>query len=134
MLYLKNSSGLFKVSSIDYNDKKITVSTTSIETGFDPKDLNCSHYKRVYKDSAASFTSVKGFKEGTKIAYDMQEHLPFICEECAKAKGCCGIGLRCFCFPQECIQKKLCYQSYTIFFYIRSTTPFCCGVEGQLLW
>ncbi|KAF9597117.1 hypothetical protein IFM89_015946 [Coptis chinensis] len=79
--------------------------TEKVETDFDPKDLNCSHYKRVYRDSASSFS--EGYKLGTIISFDIPDHVPNVCDECNKAKGNCGVGLRCICHPKDCRDKVI---------------------------
>ncbi|XP_010242647.1 PREDICTED: uncharacterized protein LOC104586941 isoform X2 [Nelumbo nucifera] len=71
-----------------------------LEMGFDPKDLGCSHYNRVYRD-----TSTEGFQLGTRVSFDIPDHVPNICSECTKPKGNCGVGLRCICHPKQCKDK-----------------------------
>ncbi|XP_077241226.1 uncharacterized protein LOC143881820 [Tasmannia lanceolata] len=74
-----------------------------LETGFDPKELNCSHYRRIYRSSSSSFN--EGFEFGTRVSFGIPDHIPNICDECSKPSGNCGIGLRCICHPSECKDK-----------------------------
>lgn len=76
---------------IDHLDK--------LNMGFEAKDeLNCSHYRRVYKDASGD----GGFVLGTRISFEVPDHVPNICKECEKSNGNCGVGLRCICHPKEC--------------------------------
>ncbi|PIA39174.1 hypothetical protein AQUCO_02700389v1 [Aquilegia coerulea] len=80
----------------------------NLEVGFDPKDLKCSHYKRVYRDSASTASNFsEGFKLGTVISFDIPDHVPNVCDECTKPQGNCGVGLRCICHPKECRDKVI---------------------------
>lgn len=80
-----------------------------LEVGFDPKDLNCSHYSRVYRDHYGSNSSsfVEGLKLGTVISFDVPDHIPNVCDECAKPHGNCGAGLRCVCHRKKCRDKVI---------------------------
>lgn len=69
---------------------------------FHPKDLSCSHYRRVYRSSSSPPPSIEGFEFGTRVSFDVPDHLPPICDECSKPNGNCGIGLRCICHAKEC--------------------------------
>ncbi|KAF8397875.1 hypothetical protein HHK36_016800 [Tetracentron sinense] len=73
-----------------------------LEMSFDPKALNCSHYSRVYWDSSSLD---EGVELGTRISFDIPDHIPNVCDECNKAQGNCGVGLRCICHPKECKDK-----------------------------
>ncbi|KAJ4969673.1 hypothetical protein NE237_002772 [Protea cynaroides] len=72
-----------------------------LKLGFHPKDWNCSHYNRVYKDSSLE----EGFEMGTRISFEIPNHVPKICEECKRPHGNCGVGLRCVCHANECKDK-----------------------------
>ncbi|XP_059627275.1 uncharacterized protein LOC132270087 [Cornus florida] len=76
-----------------------------MKEGFDPKDLNCSHYSRVYRRSTLVDGDFEGFELGTRISFDIPDHVPNICDECQKPNGNCGVGLRCVCHPKECKDK-----------------------------
>ncbi|XP_015873185.2 uncharacterized protein LOC107410285 isoform X2 [Ziziphus jujuba] len=67
--------------------------------GFHPRDLNCTHYSRVYKKS-----SDDGYELGTRISFDIPDHVPVpdICSECQKPNGNCGVGLKCMCHLKDC--------------------------------
>ncbi|CBI17076.3 unnamed protein product, partial [Vitis vinifera] len=75
--------------------------------GFEPKELNCSHYSRVYRDSSGDDDGDGGFELGTRISFEVPGHVPDICKECEKSNGNCGVGLRCICHPKECKDKVL---------------------------
>ncbi|XP_009598000.1 uncharacterized protein [Nicotiana tomentosiformis] len=67
---------------------------------FHPKDLNCSHYRRVYKSNSQDGKSEK-LELGTRISWDI-DHVPNPCDECRKPYGNCGVGLRCLCHVTQC--------------------------------
>lgn len=69
-----------------------------LDLGFHPRDLNCSHYSPVYRRSLHD----DEYELGTRISFDIPDHAPNICNECEKANGNCGIGLRCVCHPKDC--------------------------------
>ncbi|KAL5976415.1 hypothetical protein ACLOJK_020746 [Asimina triloba] len=71
-----------------------------LELGFHPKDLNCSHYRRVLRSSSSPSFGV--FEGGTRVSFGIPDHIPNACDECSKPNGNCGIGLRCICHPKEC--------------------------------
>ncbi|WMV55877.1 hypothetical protein MTR67_049262 [Solanum verrucosum] len=112
-LYFKTSLGLFQISSIDYNNKLLTISHPSFSclmiddvqdlgNEFHPKEMKCSHYRRVYKSGTydQDGNNVK-FELGTRISWDI-DHVPNPCDECRKPHGNCGVGLRCLCHLTEC--------------------------------
>lgn len=70
-----------------------------VEKSFHPKDSNCTHYSRVYK-------TVGKFLLGTRISYDIPDHVPNPCDECEKHDGNCGVGLRCVCHPKLCSESQ----------------------------
>lgn len=78
-----------------------------LNMGFEPKELNCSHYSRVYRDSSGDDDGDGGFELGTRISFEVPGHVPDICKECEKSNGDCGVGLRCICHPKECKDKVL---------------------------
>ncbi|KAF8009527.1 hypothetical protein BT93_J0512 [Corymbia citriodora subsp. variegata] len=77
-----------------------------LETGIDPKVLNCSGSRWVYKNNATynrtESEDNKGYELGTRISFDIPDHAPNLCNECEKPNGNCGVGLRCICHPREC--------------------------------
>ncbi|XP_062083679.1 uncharacterized protein LOC133790157 [Humulus lupulus] len=73
----------------------------NLDMGFHPRHLNCSHYTRLYYDE------FEGVKLGTRVSFDVPDHLPNICNECEKPNGNCGVGLRCMCHPKECKDKVI---------------------------
>ncbi|KAF2321673.1 hypothetical protein GH714_001062 [Hevea brasiliensis] len=77
-----------------------------LDKGFHPKDLNCSHYSRVYRSSSNDDYN-KEYELGTRISFDIPDHVPDICNECGKPNGNCGVGLRCICHPKECRDKVI---------------------------
>ncbi|KAI3844868.1 hypothetical protein MKX03_008299 [Papaver bracteatum] len=74
-----------------------------LEIGFDPKDFNCSHYSRIYKDSYVG----EKYELGTRISFDVPDHVPNVCDECRKQNGNCGVGLKCVCYPKQCRDRVL---------------------------
>ncbi|OIT02157.1 PREDICTED: uncharacterized protein LOC109226933 [Nicotiana attenuata] len=64
---------------------------------FHPQDLNCSHYRRVYKSNSLD----EKLELGTRISWDI-DHVPNPCDECRKPYGNCGVGLRCLCHVTQC--------------------------------
>lgn len=83
-----------------------------LDKGFHPIDLNCSHYIRVYRkyssnDDDDDDDEFKGFELGTRISFDIPDHVPNVCNECEKPNGNCGVGLRCICHAKECSKSPL---------------------------
>ncbi|KAI4334280.1 hypothetical protein L6164_018990 [Bauhinia variegata] len=75
-----------------------------VDKGFHPKDLNCSHYSWVYKNSS-EIGDYEGYKLGTRMSFDIPGHVPDLCKECEKPNGNCGVGLKCICHARECKDK-----------------------------
>ncbi|KAB1215933.1 hypothetical protein CJ030_MR4G028707 [Morella rubra] len=71
-----------------------------LDVGFHPKDLNCSHYSQSHRSS--SHEKYEGYELGTRISFDIPDHVPNPCNECEKPNGNCGAGLRCICHPKDC--------------------------------
>lgn len=63
---------------------------------FDPKQMDCTHYSRVYTSSSEKI------ELGTRICFDIPDHVPNPCDQCEKSDGNCGVGLRCACHPKKC--------------------------------
>ncbi|KAF8048498.1 hypothetical protein N665_2491s0003, partial [Sinapis alba] len=82
-LYFKISVGLFHVSSIDYTTKTLSLSHSS------------------------GREKVK--KLGTRVALEVEGHLPDLCIACERPDGNCGVALRCLCHPKECKNKVVNY-------------------------
>ncbi|KAL7084858.1 hypothetical protein ACP275_14G247800 [Erythranthe tilingii] len=93
-LYFRTTVGLLlQVSSIDYTHKHLTISHTSSSS-------NKSNYN----------INVRGLVEqqlGTRISFDIPDHVPNPCNECVKPYGNCGVGLRCVCHPKQCRDKVI---------------------------
>ncbi|XP_019176224.1 PREDICTED: uncharacterized protein LOC109171621 [Ipomoea nil] len=70
---------------------------------FHPKQLGCTHYRRVYRTRLAENEEVVGL--GTRISFDV--HVPNPCDECRKPYGNCGVGLKCICHISECKDKVI---------------------------
>lgn len=68
---------------------------------FHPKELNCSHYRRVYKSTSDQDGNIVKFEFGTRLSWEI-DHVPNPCDECRKPHGNCGVGLRCLCHISEC--------------------------------
>ncbi|EEF28775.1 uncharacterized protein LOC8276105 [Ricinus communis] len=78
-----------------------------LDKSFHPKDLNCSHYSRIYRSSLNDDDNSIGYELGTRISFDIPDHVPNICDECEKPNGNCGVGLKCICHPKECKNKVI---------------------------
>jgi len=85
----------------------------NLDKGFHPRDLNCSSYSGVYSNSPV-VDNLKAYEFGTRISFDVPDHVPNICEECEKPNGHCGVGLRCICHPKECSKYSLLLQNLAI--------------------
>lgn len=68
-----------------------------LDMGFHPRNLNCSHYSPVFKKS-----DDVGYEVGTRVSFDIPDHIPDVCSECRKPNGNCGVGLKCVCHLQDC--------------------------------
>lgn len=66
---------------------------------FDPKQMDCTHYSRIYTSSSEKV------ELGKRICFDIPDHVPNPCDECEKSDGNCGVGLRCACHPKKCKDK-----------------------------
>lgn len=66
-----------------------------IDKSFHPEQLNCTHYSLVYRNK-------ENLELGTRISFDVPDHVPNPCNECEKPDGNCGVGLRCVCHPKRC--------------------------------
>lgn len=81
------AKGLYSCAVVDEVEK--------LGSSFNPKQMNCTHYTRVYK-------SAQGFELGTRVSFDIPDHVPNPCDECERPNGNCGVGLRCVCHPMKC--------------------------------
>ncbi|KAL3518492.1 hypothetical protein ACH5RR_021081 [Cinchona calisaya] len=77
-----------------------------LEVNFHPKKMNCTHYSRMYRNASFDSNSY-GFQLGTRISFDIPDHVPNPCDQCKKPNGNCGIGLRCICHPKDCKDKVI---------------------------
>ena len=105
--FIRNCTKLFRGCRVSFQLHEIDLGSAAclliddlekLNKGFEPKELNCSHYSRVYRDSSGD----GGFELGTRISFEIPDHVPNICKECEKSNGNCGVGLRCICHPKEC--------------------------------
>ncbi|XP_011090007.1 uncharacterized protein LOC105170791 [Sesamum indicum] len=71
-----------------------------LERSFHPRQLSCTHYSLVYRNKEI-------LELGTRISFDIPDHVPNPCNECEKPDGNCGVGLRCVCHPQKCKDKVI---------------------------
>ncbi|KAK4441268.1 hypothetical protein Salat_0461700 [Sesamum alatum] len=69
-----------------------------LDRSFHPGQLNCTHYSLVYRNKEV-------LELGTRISFDIPDHVPNPCNECEKPDGNCGVGLKCVCHPQKCKDK-----------------------------
>jgi hypothetical protein len=88
-----------------------------VGVGFDPKHLNCSHYSHIHRSLADDHHSYEGYELGTRISFDVPDHVPNPCDECEKPNGNCGVGLRCMCHPKECSKHPVLLQVTSFFFF-----------------
>lgn len=72
-----------------------------VHEGFHPSHLNCSNYMWVHK-AYSDVSNYGGYKLGTRISFDIPDHVPDLCKECKKPHGNCGAGLKCLCHSKEC--------------------------------
>ncbi|TYI64768.1 hypothetical protein E1A91_D09G111000v1 [Gossypium mustelinum] len=77
-----------------------------LDPGFHPKDLSCSGYRRVYRRSLSE-EDYEGVDLGSRISFDIPDHVPDMCNECKKPNGNCGVGLKCICHANDCKDKVL---------------------------
>ncbi|QCE09433.1 hypothetical protein DEO72_LG10g652 [Vigna unguiculata] len=73
----------------------------AVDKGFQPKDLNCSHYSWMHRSSSNG----EGYVLGTRMSFDVPNHVEDLCKECEKPNGNCGVGLKCLCHAKECKDK-----------------------------
>lgn len=63
-------------------------------------------YRRVYRRSLSE-EDYEGVDLGTRISFDIPDHVPDMCNECKKPNGNCGVGLKCICHAKDCKDKVL---------------------------
>lgn len=63
-------------------------------------------YRRVYRRSLSE-EDYEGVDLGTRISFDIPDHVPNMCNECKKPNGNCGVGLKCICHANDCKDKVL---------------------------
>lgn len=73
-----------------------------VDKGFHPEHLNCSHYSWVHRRSSSEAEAEGSYGLGTRMSFDIPEHVPDLCKECEKPNGNCGVGLKCLCHAKEC--------------------------------
>ncbi|CAI9105557.1 OLC1v1004502C1 [Oldenlandia corymbosa var. corymbosa] len=81
-----------------------------LDSDFHPRELNCTHYSRIYRKAVSLATDDNrnmGYELGTRISFDIPDHVPDPCAECKKPDGNCGAGLRCICHPIQCKDKVI---------------------------
>ncbi|OMO90202.1 hypothetical protein COLO4_19306 [Corchorus olitorius] len=76
-----------------------------LDIDFHPSDLSCTDYRRVHRSRSLTEEDYGGVELGTRISFDVPDHVPDICNECRKPNGNCGVGLRCICHAKECKDK-----------------------------
>ncbi|KAF5727513.1 hypothetical protein HS088_TW22G01206 [Tripterygium wilfordii] len=102
-----------------------------IHQSFHPRDLNCTHYSRVYRRFLEE-DNYTGYELGTRISFDIPDHTPEICKDCDKPNGNCGIGLRCICHPKECRDKVISIGGSINPFGLQCTSPSLNRVASEL--
>lgn len=71
--------------------------------GFHPKHLNCSHYSWMHRSSSNG--EARGYELGTWMSFDVPKpnHVQYLCKECEKPNGNCGVGLNCLCHAKSLV-------------------------------
>ncbi|CAN4119463.1 unnamed protein product [Withania somnifera] len=92
--------GLTKKGSFSFSCLMVD-DVQDLGNGFHPKELNCSHYRRVYKSNTSQDENSVKFEFGTRLSWEI-DHVPNPCDECRKPHCNCGVGLRCLCLLSEC--------------------------------
>lgn len=102
--YIRNHTCLNACGGSSSSSCLVVEDLVKMDMGFHPKDLNCSHYSRVYTKS-----SDERYELGTRISFDIPDHVPVpdICSECQKPNGNCGVGLKCICHMKDCSKSLL---------------------------
>ncbi|KAF3455344.1 hypothetical protein FNV43_RR05792 [Rhamnella rubrinervis] len=98
----KNHTCLNECGGASSSSCLVVEDVSKLDMGFHPRDLKCSHYYPVYKKYSDDDI---GYELGTRVLFDIPDHVPDICTECQKPNGNCGVGLRCICHLQECKDK-----------------------------
>lgn len=111
---IRNCTLLHTCGKVPHNSCLLVQDIEKIDAGFHPKDLSCSGYRRVYRRSLSEEDDIRGVELGTRISFDIPDHVPDICNECAKPNGNCGVGLKCICHAKECSK----YLIFSSFFYL----------------
>ncbi|XP_062016796.1 uncharacterized protein LOC133733189 [Rosa rugosa] len=99
------SSKIQELEGVSLTSCLLADDLTKLDMEFNPCDLNCSCYGRVYRKSSGEYYEEHDF--GTRIAFEVPDHIPNICNECQKANGNCSEALRCICHPKECKNKVI---------------------------
>lgn len=110
-----------------------------LDVDFHPREMNCTHYRRIYRNASVD-DSFDGFELGTRISFDIPDHVPNPCDECKKPNGNCGIGLRCVCHPKECSKQYLLFELLQFLSILGVYTLFDCFMlwfcrgQGDFSW
>ncbi|XP_031123411.1 uncharacterized protein LOC116026102 [Ipomoea triloba] len=86
-----------------YSSCLVVEDVGEMEKDFHPKQLGCTHYRRVYRIRLLAENEDVGL--GTRLSFDV--HVPNPCDECRKPYGNCGVGLKCICHISECKDKVI---------------------------
>ncbi|GLT82054.1 hypothetical protein SLE2022_004680 [Rubroshorea leprosula] len=115
--YIRNCTRLHQCGSASdqIKEQKVKVPNSclivqdieKLEMGFHPNELGCSDFRRVHRRSLIDVDEYEGVELGTRISFDIPDHVPDMCKECEKPNGNCGVGLRCICHPKECKDKVI---------------------------
>ncbi|KAL5830910.1 hypothetical protein ACOSQ4_016264 [Xanthoceras sorbifolium] len=102
-LHVHDASAASHDHEIDQHGSCLLVD--DLDMDFHPKDLNCSHYRRVHR---RCLLEDKEVGLGTRVSFDIPpNHVPDVCKECEKPNGNCGVGLRCICHAKQCKDKVI---------------------------
>ncbi|GAB4859738.1 hypothetical protein Ancab_011216 [Ancistrocladus abbreviatus] len=90
-----NDGASFELEGGGLSPCLLVVDARKLHADFSPSDVNCSHYRRVYRESSdADDEEEERYVLGTRISFEIPDHVPNLCEECVKPHGNCGVGLR----------------------------------------
>lgn len=103
-LHIKNCPNYFNNNGYGASPSSVCLVVEEYDDGKhqelldDMKEImnHCTHYTRTHR------TSEGRFEIGTRMSFDIPNHVPNPCDECRKPNGNCGVGLRCICHLNDC--------------------------------
>ncbi|KAL9677545.1 hypothetical protein QQ045_005778 [Rhodiola kirilowii] len=106
---IQNCSGSRSCNHLDTFQEKghsclLVQDIEKLGKGFHPRDLNCSHYTSVHRSSSTQERGEK-YNLGMKVSFEIDHKPDDLCQECKRPNGRCGVGLKCFCHLEQCVDK-----------------------------